>query len=144
MTIQAKWQSDAYPKQLKTLGDHIRKRRLDLGLTYVEAARAIGTQKRAIYDWEFGRFQPTVACLPALIRFLGYDPRPEPAGLPEWLVWHRAGRGLSQAAMAGQIGVSARTLGLWETGQAKPSATNRVGLGRLRANCGIGIRQLPE
>ena len=121
VTIKAAWQPAAYPKQLKTLGDRFRKRRLDLGLTQEEAARRVGVNKRAVIDWESGRFEPTVSCMPKIIKFLGYDPRPEPGHWQEWLVWYRVGRGLSQRAMAGKLGIAPRTLWSWEARQAKPS-----------------------
>ena len=85
----------------------------------------MGVNKRAIHDWESGRFGPTVSCLPAVIEFLGgVDPRPEPTTWPEWLVWYRAGRGLSQQAMARGLGLAPRTLWLWETGKRRPTAEN--------------------
>ena len=133
VTLRASWQSAAYPKELKRLGDHLRRRRLDLGLSQMETARRIGVNKRAILDWELGRFEPTVSCLPAVIEFLGGDPRPEPSSWPEWLVWHRAGRGLSQVSMARQLGVAPRTLWLWETGEGRPTGKNLARVRALRA-----------
>jgi len=40
-----------YPKELKTLGDHIRKRRLDLGLVKRQVAERIGVSEATIYNW---------------------------------------------------------------------------------------------
>ena len=132
--LTTSWQSSAYPKLLNHLGDHIRKQRLDLELSQGEAAHRIGVNKRAIADWELGRFKPTVSSLPAIIEFLGgADPRPEPASLPQWLVWYRGGRGLSQEAMAKHLGVAPRTLWLWETGKARPGNDSTADLRRLGA-----------
>ena len=131
VTLKATWQHAAYPNELKRLGDHLRKRRLDLGLSQSETACRLGVKKDAVQFWERGRFAPTVSCLPRVIRFLGYDPRPEPVSLPEWLVWYRAGRGLSQATMARRLGVASRTLCLWETGQRRPTGENLVKLSEL-------------
>ena len=126
------WQPAAYPKELKRLGDHVRRRRLDLGLSQREVARRIGVRRESVQQWELGDFQPTVSCLPEVIQFLGYDPRPEPTSWPEWLVWYRVGRGLSQIAMAGKLDVASRTLGLWETGKRKPTNENLARLSALR------------
>lgn len=126
------WQPAAYPKELKRLGDHVRRRRLDLGLSQREVARRIGVRRESVQQWELGYFRPTVSCLPGIIRFLGYDPRPEPAAWPEWLVWYRAGHGLSQEVMAEQLAVAARTLGLWETAKRKPTKENLAKLTDLR------------
>ncbi len=72
---------------MKHLGDHVKKRRLDLGLSQREAARRIGVSKKAIQNWEFGLFEPTVSCAPRVIEFLGgIDPRAEPASLSDWSV----------------------------------------------------------
>jgi len=108
---------------------------MDLGLSQRQAARQIGVRRETLQQWEDGEFDPTVSCLPKVLRFLGRDPRPEPDSLPEWLVWYRAGRGLSQEAMAREIGVSPRTLWLWETGKRRPMGENLVKLSEL---CGAG------
>lgn len=41
-----------YPKILKTLGDHIRKKRLDLGLLQKDVAKIIGTTESTIWNRE--------------------------------------------------------------------------------------------
>jgi transcriptional regulator with XRE-family HTH domain len=65
-----------------TLGEQIRQRRLKLKLTLKEAAKLLGTNECSIMNWEKGRTVPKVYRLPAIIRFLGYNPLPEPV-LPE-------------------------------------------------------------
>jgi transcriptional regulator with XRE-family HTH domain len=118
VSLKAPWQPATYPKEFKHLGDHIRKRRLDLGLTQEEAADRTGASDRwAVNRWELGLHEPGVSVLPGILEFLGYDPRPEPTSMAEWLVWHRTGRGRSQERMARQLGVTSRTLGRWETGK---------------------------
>jgi DNA-binding transcriptional regulator YiaG len=105
---------------------------MDLGLTQRGAAERMGVSKRAVVDWEMRRFAPTVSCVPAVIRFLGHDPRPEPTFWPDWLAWYRGGQGLSQNELALQLGVSSRTLWLWETGRSKPAGRNLTKLCALR------------
>jgi transcriptional regulator with XRE-family HTH domain len=70
--------SDQYPKEINTLGDHIRKRRLDLGLLQREVAEKIGVTKATIYHWERQRTQPEIRFIARIIEFLGYDPIPQP------------------------------------------------------------------
>jgi DNA-binding XRE family transcriptional regulator len=41
-----------YPKELKTLGDHLRKRRLDKGLLQNDLARLLGVDKTTVTNWE--------------------------------------------------------------------------------------------
>jgi DNA-binding XRE family transcriptional regulator len=71
-----------YPTELRTIGDHIRKRRLDLGLLQREVALRIGVDKTTVYNWEAGRATPSLRGLPAVIWFLGYDPA-DPEATPE-------------------------------------------------------------
>jgi DNA-binding XRE family transcriptional regulator len=72
----------AYPTELRTIGDHVRKRRLDLGLLQRETAARIGVDKTTVYNWEAGRATPSLRVRPAVIRFLGYDPA-DPEATPE-------------------------------------------------------------
>ena len=60
-----------YPSALVTIGDHVRKRRRDRGLSQPEAAREIGVHFTTLRGWEDGRRSPAVRHLPAVIRFLG-------------------------------------------------------------------------
>jgi DNA-binding XRE family transcriptional regulator len=64
----------AYPRELKIIGDHIRKRRLDLGLLQKEVAEQIGVDKTTIMNWERGRREPAPWNIPAIIHFLGDAP----------------------------------------------------------------------
>jgi transcriptional regulator with XRE-family HTH domain len=48
----------AYPKELRTLGDHLRKRRLDLGLLQRQVAEQLGVDKTTVYNWESHRTAP--------------------------------------------------------------------------------------
>ena len=41
-----------YPKTLNTLGDHIRKKRLDLELLQKDVANIIGINESTIWNWE--------------------------------------------------------------------------------------------
>ncbi len=60
-----------------SLGDHLKKRRMDLGITQKEAAHRIGAGQFTVINWEKGRTEPAVRFLPAIMPFLGYDPFPE-------------------------------------------------------------------
>jgi DNA-binding XRE family transcriptional regulator len=61
----------AYPKVLYTLGDHIRKKRLDLKLQQKEVADIIGVEEATIYNWENNRSSPAIRYLPKIREFLG-------------------------------------------------------------------------
>jgi transcriptional regulator with XRE-family HTH domain len=68
-----------YPKDLKTLGDHVRKRRLDLGLNQKTTGQRMGVHGGTVWNWESGQRKPETKNLPAIIAFLGYNPIPAPA-----------------------------------------------------------------
>jgi DNA-binding XRE family transcriptional regulator len=63
-----------YPKSLITIGDHIKKRRIDLNLTHKEAAKLLGVQNESICNWEHNYCTPKIHMLPKTIQFLGYVP----------------------------------------------------------------------
>ena len=66
---------EAYPKELKTIGDHIRKRRLDLHLYQKDVAKIIGVSECTIWNWEKGRSNPTSRHIQKIIDFLEYIPK---------------------------------------------------------------------
>jgi DNA-binding XRE family transcriptional regulator len=57
------------------LGEHLRKRRIDLGLTQKEAAQRIGADQWTVINWEQGRTKPAVRFVPRILAFLGFDPQ---------------------------------------------------------------------
>jgi transcriptional regulator with XRE-family HTH domain len=64
----------AYPAELRTLGEHIRTRRLDLGLRQSDVAKLLGAYTSTVNTWENGHFTPDVRFVPGIVEFLGYDP----------------------------------------------------------------------
>jgi transcriptional regulator with XRE-family HTH domain len=113
--------SEHYPKEISTLGDHIRKHRLDHNLMQKQVADQIGVDEATITNWERNAAVPTVRYMPAIFRLLGYDPPPRAVFLPERLVSARKRLGLSQRRMAEQLGVDPCTLRDWESGQHHPT-----------------------
>jgi DNA-binding transcriptional regulator YiaG len=113
-----------YPKELKTMGDHIRKRRLDLGLLQRQAAAQIGVTDSCIWNWESNTTEPELHCLPRSIQFLGSNPLPSPTSIVEKLVAFRTRRGIRQTVFAKLIGIDTSTLARWERGEREP--TGRV------------------
>ncbi len=109
------------PEELKTLGDHLLRRRLVLKLLQREVAEKLGVDKASIVKWELNRTKPGFAYMPAIIRFLGYNPQPPADGWAERLVQGRTALGLSQKESAKQIGVDASTLARWERGEREPT-----------------------
>jgi DNA-binding XRE family transcriptional regulator len=67
----------AYPKAVKTIGDAIRKRRLDLGLLQKDAAKIIGCDKTTILNWERGHTHPSANRIPQVVIFLAHNRVPK-------------------------------------------------------------------
>ena len=110
----------AYPKTFNTLGDHIRKHRLDLGLFQKEVAERIGVTTQTITNWELARTEPGIRCLVAIIDFLGYVPFSTGETFPEKLKAYRMLKGLTQRELARELGVDPTTVMKWEAGTSKP------------------------
>jgi transcriptional regulator with XRE-family HTH domain len=117
------------PEKLETVGDHIRRRRLTLKLLQRQVAQQIGVNQATITNWETNGAQPTLKYMPAIIKFLGYNPLPPPpSGIGERLVRCRTLLGLSQKVFAGQLGVDQGTLAKWERGEREPAGDFKKGV----------------
>lgn len=113
--------SEQYPKEINSLGDHIRTRRLDLKLLQRQVAEQIGVDEATITNWERNASTPVIRYMPAIVRFLGYDPLPPGDTLPERLRSARRQLGLTQRKMAERLGVDPCTLRDWENERHQPT-----------------------
>lgn len=111
---------DGYPVAPKTLGGHLKKRRMDLGLTQRKVASLLGADEASVWNWENGRSEPELKWLPAILGFFGSDPRPQAQTLAERLVRFREARGWSQRRLAAELRVDPTTLSRWELGKKDP------------------------
>ena len=57
----------AYPRELKALGDHLRKRRLDLGLLQRDVAEQLQVNQMTVCNWETNCTFPQLLMIPPLI-----------------------------------------------------------------------------
>jgi transcriptional regulator with XRE-family HTH domain len=106
---------------LNTIGDHIKKRRLELGLFQRDAARLLGVDTSTVTNWEKDRTQPRLCLIPKVIAFLGYDPKASvPTTLGERIREYRRVRGFSQKRLAQFLGIDPSTLARWECDEGKP------------------------
>lgn len=95
----------AYPVELKTLGDHLRKVRLDRGLSQPEVARILDVHSDTISHWEWNEHEPTVQYASRIIALLGYFPFSfETAPLEKQLYYARLITGKLQIEVAKEIG----------------------------------------
>jgi len=67
--------TQAIPNEIHTIGDHIKKNRLKRRQFQYELAERFGVTLDTIRNWEQNRFPPHERTIPAIIAWLGYDPR---------------------------------------------------------------------
>jgi len=108
-----------YPEDPRSLGEHLRRARLDRRLPQRQVAAAIGCSQASLANWEMGHRAPEARFLPGILAFLGYDPRPEPATLGGQLRAAREAEGLSEAALARRLGLDPGTVGVWERDEVR-------------------------
>lgn len=129
------------PKDPKTIGEHLRKRRHELGMLNREAAHKLRVSRRTLSLWEWDEAYPTWTYQPRLIAYLGYDPfdnpslgRPlgnettdvavlcsiHPLSLGQQLAKLRMELRKTRKDLAKEIGVSEKTLKWWETNRRLP------------------------
>jgi DNA-binding XRE family transcriptional regulator len=58
----------------QTWGEHIKKRRIELGLFQSQVAEIIGVTESTITNWEKHRSEPMLWAILKIIGFLGYEP----------------------------------------------------------------------
>ena len=51
--------ANGYPVNPKTIGEHMRKKRMDSRLMQSEVANIIGVSEESIWNWEHGRTKPS-------------------------------------------------------------------------------------
>ena len=64
-------QVKSYPSNPKTIGEAIRKRRLDLGLRQIDLAKIVGCNEMTIVNWEKGHTRPRTNKMFDVGAFLG-------------------------------------------------------------------------
>lgn len=109
------------PDMLETLGDHLLRRRLTKKLLQREVAVTLGVEKSTVANWETSRTKPSLEHMPAIIRFLGYNPLPPSDNWAERLIQGRTAMGLTQRESARSMGVDPATLARWERGERMPT-----------------------
>ena len=111
-----------YPERPVTIGEHIRRKRMDLKLFQADLAKLFGVCEDSITGWESGRSVPLIQFYPELIQFLGYYPLPfETESLGGRINKFRFENGLSHKKLGKMMGVDATTIGAWETNKHVPN-----------------------
>jgi len=113
---------EAYPLELVTIGDHLRKKRLDLKLFQKDVAKIIGCDECSIWNWENNYNIPVLKFIPRIIDFLGYVSYDVSSlTLGERIKIARQSFGMTGRELANELGIHPDTLYSWEKGEHKPS-----------------------
>jgi transcriptional regulator with XRE-family HTH domain len=125
--IEIPLQIPALPKFAQepiTLGDHLRRRRLELSLYQKDVAAKLGVIASTIWNWEHG-WTIDLPYIPRIIAFLGYNPIPCPDDLMERLAWYKQVNGLTLEKLGAEMGRTPEQLADWLAGRHKPCRRNR-------------------
>lgn len=107
---------------MRTWGDYIKVRRLDLKLTKRQLSLNLNVSDITIYLWERNKVQPSLVQIPKIIEFLGRDPFEKSAEkMGDKIREYRRIHGLTQKKLAEQLGVDQTTLAGWEKGEHGPT-----------------------
>lgn len=120
-----------YPDHLETIGDHIRKRRLELGLLQREVAEIIGVPETTVQMWECYGYEPRIRNWPGIIFFLGCEPFPPPTTMAEKVKAIRRRLGLTNRELAQRIQADPGAITRWEAGGAIRKEQHRRAIAEL-------------
>lgn len=120
-----------YPDTPTTLGEHLRKRRLDLRQTQEQAAKWFSISVTTYNYWEANRVTPDISKSPKITDFLAYDPHPAPKSFSESVQALRRHLGQDRRQFAKQLGVDVKSVLNWETARTVPFQKVRERLAAL-------------
>ena len=115
----------SYPANPKTIGEHIRKVRMEKKLFQKDVAAFCGVGHECVGCWENNKYTPQVQYMPRVIEFLGYDPTVQNLETLEGQIRQfRHLHGLTLEGLGKLIGVKETTISGWESGEIKPSESS--------------------
>jgi len=133
----------AVPKNPTTIGGHLRRRRLELGIHQSEAARILKVSTVTLSRWECDKVDPVWEHHRHIIEYLGHDPFQScglkdpygnetnggasfsPPSLGQSLKTRRLELKLTREECAQRFRVDPKTLRSWENGLRQPSRIHR-------------------
>src|SRR5690606_30533576 len=111
-----------YPKELRTIGDHIRAWRIDNHLSQASVAKILSVCEDSVVGWEMKGTTPTMRYMPHITRMLGYLPvQIDTSTLAGRIIQFRYLNGISQEDLADALGINESTVFHYEKGTHKPS-----------------------
>jgi len=106
-----------------TLGDHLRRRRIELELYQKDVAARLGVTTSTVWNWE-NTGSVDLRFIPRVISFLGYNPILQPEDFLERLSWYKQVNGLSLERLGMEMGRDPEQLADWLSRRHKPCRKN--------------------
>ena len=119
-----------YTRYPATIGQHIRRTRIDQGLSRAELAARLSVHPETIRFWETGRTKPAVRLYPWVLAFLGYDLEGTALTIGAAVLRRRRQLGLSQRELARMLRIAPSTV--WRV-ESRRFGPDRRTLRKLRA-----------
>ena len=111
-----------YPKELKTIGDHIRAWRIDNYLLQADIAKMLSVCEDTIVGWETRGIMPTIRQMPRIIKLMGYLPVDlDTSNLGCKITLYRYLHGLTPKEFGTLIPAHGSAVRDWEKGKYFPS-----------------------
>ena len=146
LTLKALRAKD-YSENPQTLGEHLKKRRRELGLLQREAAERMSIQRDTYLNWEKDKTRPVASQFRPVVAFLGYDPTPPARTLAERLQAKRRELGVTFAQVARYLEWDPGTLTRYLNGTWRMSPDRAASLEAFLTASDVEvatIRQLPR
>lgn len=104
-----------------TIGEHLKRKRMDSKLLQKDVAKIFGVTEDCITNWEKNRSIPQIQFMPSVIKFLGYLPFSfDLTTMSGKLKTYRHLKGISQKKLGKMLNVNGATISSWEQGENQP------------------------
>ena len=128
------------PINPQTLGEHIRKRRMELRLFQRDIAAIFNVSEDCITYWENNRSEPQIRYYPPIFGFLGYCPFEfDTSTFAGKIKSYRYLNGLTQKQFAKLMNVDPATVSRWEDGKGVGVKKNEIDA--ILSSCSIVVNQ---
>ena len=123
----ARPKAEGYPKELKTIGNHIRAWRIDNQLPQSDVAKILSVSEDTIVNWEIGEIVPAIKYMPEIIKMIGYLPVDiDTSFLGGRITHYRYMLGVTPKQFGSLIPADASTVRDWESGRHIPLRRKRL------------------
>ena len=134
-TVKRQPYGDKYVNDPKTLGEHLRNRRMKMHLFQKDLAELFNVSEDCVTYWENGRSKPQVQFYPKIMSFLGFNPFfVDISTLGGRIRQYRYEHGLSHKTLGNLLDVDASTVGSWEKEESKPDNEKKKRIEKLIIN----------